>query len=238
MSLRKPPLWASVFTVLGVLILCSLGVWQIKRLHWKETLLQKIDAVEQIDALANPLTLEDLTAAAGRHEPYLRGNVRGRYRAEKYLRSSPQPLDGKPGNHLYMPLQLETGGYVLVNRGWVPAGPLDIETPDQLVTVAGLFKEPAKGNIFTPPNIPAQRAWYRMDLAQIAAVQGLDQLAPYVLYAESAVDEDVLPKPVDIRIAINNNHLAYAIFWFAMAGVLIVIYVLRFIVRERKAVQP
>lgn len=236
--MKKPPLWATVFTILGVLILCTLGTWQIKRLHWKEALLQKIDAAYQIDPLSNPQTVETLNAAAQRKELYLRGSIRGQFLKDKYVRSSPRPLDGEPGNHLYMPLQLEGGGTVLVNRGWVPAGPLAVETPDGIVTVAGLFKEPGKGNIFTPPNIPEQRAWFKMDLAQIAAVKGLSGLSSYVLYAESSGNADTPPKPVDVRVMLNNNHLAYAIFWFAMAGVLLVIYVLRFIVRERKAAQP
>ncbi|MGZ9109197.1 MAG: SURF1 family protein [Micavibrio sp.] len=236
--MKKPPLWATLFTIFGVLILCGLGTWQVKRLHWKEALLQNIDATYQIDPLSNPQTIETLNAATLRKELYLRGSVRGQFLKDKYVRSSPRPLDGKPGNHLYMPLQLEGGGTVLVNRGWVPAGPLAVETPDGTITVAGLFKEPGKGNIFTPPNIPEQRAWYKMDLAQIADVKGLSGLSSYVLYAESGGNADTPPIPIDVRVAVNNNHLAYAIFWFTMAGVLLVIYVLRFIVRERKAAQP
>lgn len=236
--MKKPPLWATLFTILGVLILCGLGTWQIKRLHWKEDLLQKIDAAYQIDPLSNPQTIESLNTATLQRELYLRGSVRGQFLKDKYLRSSPRPLDGEQGNHLYVPLQLESGGTVLVNRGWVPAGPLAVDTPDGIVTIVGLFKEPGKGNIFTPPNIPEQRAWYQMDLAQIAAVNGLDKLSSYVLYAESTGSPDALPKPIDVRVALNNNHLAYAIFWFAMSGVLLVIYILRFIVRERKAAQP
>jgi len=234
--MRRPPFWATVLTIAGVLVLCSLGTWQVKRLHWKEALLQKIDAVYRIDAANNPLTIDDLKAASLRGELYLRGSVHGRFLPDKDLRGSPHPLDGNPGSYLYVPLQMDGGGTVLVNRGWVPAGPLTVETPQTSIIVSGLFKFPAKGNVFTPPNIPEQQAWYRIDLSQIAAAKGLENLAPYVLYAEG--DKDALPKPADIRIALNNNHLAYAIFWFAMAGVLIVIYTLRFIVRDRKAAQP
>ena len=38
----KPMLWPSIFSILIFAILISFGTWQVKRLFWKEALIQKI----------------------------------------------------------------------------------------------------------------------------------------------------------------------------------------------------
>ena len=43
---RKFPIGLTIASVIGIAILIGLGVWQVKRLHWKEALLAKIAAFE------------------------------------------------------------------------------------------------------------------------------------------------------------------------------------------------
>ncbi|MBI2233864.1 MAG: SURF1 family protein [Micavibrio aeruginosavorus] len=220
--MRRPPFWASLLTLVGVIILCSLGTWQVQRLHWKRGVLAAIDLA--YDSAPQPLSAADIERSAERKTLFLRGTVRGHFITEKSLHLVPRVFEGRQGYHLVTPLVMEDGGTILVNRGWMP---LETRTdPDASgdVAVTGLLRKPDRANAFTPKNASSGNTAYSLDL------QGF---LPYVLYAENR-DEGQLPIPVGAKPVPQNNHLSYAIFWFTMAGLLLVIYALRFLVPARK----
>jgi surfeit locus 1 family protein len=235
---QKLPLWATFFTLIGLIILCSLGAWQIKRLHWKETLLANIEAAYQTDPEKNPQTNATLRNAALKNTPIIHGKISGHFTKSAPLRSGPRPMDEKAGYHLYAPFRMFGGGYLLVNRGWIPADQDPAAPPQGAVTLYGLFREAPRANFFTPPNDAAKNYWYRFDADSIQSHYGIKSLAPYILYEEKQNPElssqGVKPIPVAQKLEINNNHRGYAFFWFAMAGALLIIYVLRFIVTARR----
>lgn len=212
------PVWATLFTIMGVLVLCTLGTWQVQRLHWKENILTRLQS-----AYDNPnppfMRVEDIETLSRVDYPYARVRLRGEYAATAF-RIGPRMKDGKPGYHLYMPLLLKTGGAVLVNRGWLAqdAAPPAAEGP---VAVTGLLRPVTPLNTFSARNDPAADKWYRLDIEEMKTAAALPVLAPLVL------DEDTL------RWLPPNNHLYYAFFWFSMAVALIVIYGLRFFYRQR-----
>ena len=40
---RRPPPGATIATGIALVLLCSLGAWQVQRLHWKTDLLAQLD---------------------------------------------------------------------------------------------------------------------------------------------------------------------------------------------------
>ena len=235
---QKFPLWATIFTLTGLIILCGLGTWQIKRLQWKEALLASIETAYQTDPEQNPQTHATLRNAALKDTPIIHGKISGHYTKDAPLRSGPRPMDEKSGYHLYAPFRLHGGGTILVNRGWMPADQEPVVPPQGNVWLYGIFRQAPKANFFTPQNDAAKNHWYRFDADSIRTHYGIKTLAPYILYEESQKPEfasgGVNPVPVAQKLEINNNHRGYAFFWFAMAGALLVIYVLRFIVAARR----
>lgn len=228
------PFWATILTIIGVIILCSLGAWQIKRLAWKEGLLADIDQAYQVDVNKNLIGSAQLLDAYHQNRLVLRGTVIGSYQQNKTFKLGPRPRKGKQGFHLYTPLKMLDGGMILINRGWVPAD-VNLPMPPQgSVRVSGLIRKPDAPNEFTPPNNPGDDEWFNIDFAQIATVKKLPDLAPYVLYVEGR-DTGALPIPVGEKPELYNNHKAYAIFWFMMAGLMAVFYGLRFWVRFKRA---
>lgn len=220
--MRRPPFWASLLTLAGIIILCALGTWQVQRLQWKRDLLAAIDLA--YDSAPQALSAAEIERAAEKKTLFLRGTVRGRFIAEKSLHLVPRVFEGRQGYHLVTPLAIDDGGTILVNRGWMP---LETRTdPDAFgdIAVTGLLRKPDRANTFTPKNASSGNIVYSLDL------QGF---LPYVLYAESR-DEGQLPIPVGTKPVPQNNHLSYAIFWFTMAGLLLIVYVLRFLVPARK----
>ncbi|MDP5008720.1 MAG: SURF1 family protein, partial [Glaciimonas sp.] len=130
------------------------------------------------------------------------------------------------GFWLLTPLQSEDGSVVLVNRGFVPtkAG-AQYDRPDYVVpgdvTVTGLLRmtEPSGG--FLRDNDPAANLWYSRDVAAIAAARGLSKAAPYFVDADAAKSASGLLSNYPIGgmtvIAFKNNHLVYALTWYALA---------------------
>ena len=81
---------------------------------------------------------------------------------------------------------------------------------------------------------PGINQWYSLDPDQMAASLGLKNHAPMTFYEQDEHEGSGCPLPVDVLAYPDNNHLAYALFWFTMAAVLALIYSLRFILRSSR----
>ena len=221
--MRKFPLTASILTLCGVGVLCTLGTWQLQRLEWKAGILRQLDqAYASTEA-------KDLDIKALGEQNYLYGRIRGKFMADKALLLGYRMQDEKPGADLIVPLETKQGT-VLVDMGFA-SGKLENQPIHHLngkqVWFDGLARKPS-WNSFTPENIPAKNVWYKADIPQIAAEKDLKNPAPIMLYAERASHKFDATFPNNERFAPSNNHLQYALFWYALAAALIVIYVLRF----------
>src|SRR5262245_60610104 len=139
-------------------VLIGLGVWQVKRLHWKEGLIAAIDARTK----AEPISLDQAIALTrkGQDPTYYRIRVEGRFdnSKERYLFSQ-SISDGTPGWHVITPFTTSQGELVLVDRGFVPDNLKDPSThgPAQIegvTSVTGIARAPDTQGLFTPNNEP------------------------------------------------------------------------------------
>ncbi|MEM1104458.1 MAG: SURF1 family cytochrome oxidase biogenesis protein, partial [Pseudomonadota bacterium] len=113
----RPAPILTLLTVLAEIVLINLGLWQVRRLEWKEALQASVDA--RLAAPAVPLAELLVAAEAGEDVAYRRAEARGRFvgEGEAHLYGI---LDGVPGYYIYAPLQLTSGAAVMVNRGFAP----------------------------------------------------------------------------------------------------------------------
>ncbi|HTK83530.1 MAG TPA: SURF1 family protein [Patescibacteria group bacterium] len=234
--MRKPPVMATVLTLVSIAILCGLGTWQVKRLHWKQGILHQLEIAESMNS--TPLvTYTDIVARADEDDLKLIRNVslRGRWLNDREVLLAPRTWQEKIGYHLLTPLALDGGGTVLVNRGWIPEDKKDpASRPETIVNasevdVMGMLRHPERANIFVPRNAPEKNEWFRIDLAQIATARHIKNLAPLVLYAKLETGNPELPVKEALVWHPPNNHASYAFFWFSMAGILAVVYCFRFL---------
>lgn len=226
---QKISIPATIATLIGVSILISLGVWQIRRLEEKTTFIARLDAAYSTPQ-SRSLRREDTENSA-----MVFGRVEGVFLTDKALLSGLKVRDGKPGHDLIIPMRTQDGD-VVVNLGWTDLSLEDKalkNLTDRSVWIIGLARAPS-WNSFTPENRPEQNIWYRLDIPAIAKAKELQKPWPLVLYAERASQPLAGSLPDNSRFYPNNNHLQYALFWFSMAFVLIVIYVLRFIIGARR----
>jgi surfeit locus 1 family protein len=229
--IHRPPPLATLLMLAALAVLCSLGVWQLHRLEWKTALIEKLDA-EYAKHASNIILDQKALAKIEDARPFVvRGTVRGRYDYSGEILVGPRVFGNLPGYHVLTPFIVEgpAPATLIVNRGWVPQHwDVASDQKTQPGSVSGLLRRPDE-NPFAPENIPEKNQWYRTDPGQIAGVKNLPETYGYVLYREGAEGESEYPVTGAARPELPNNHLQYAIFWFTMAGTLLVVYALRFL---------
>jgi surfeit locus 1 family protein len=228
MNLKKTPILASILFVAAFFTLCGLGVWQLKRLEWKNEIISALDAEFNLDTAQNEIKPSDIKGDFR----FKRGTLRGVLDYSAQIRIGPRTHESQPGNFIFTPLRLTDGTYVMVNRGWAPQNwvPEDeTKTPEGEILITGLIRKPDDHNSFTPDNVPEKNEWYYFNAGEIAAAKNIAPISPYVLYPDPPEVFINYPLATNSRPQFKNDHLQYAIFWFTMAVVLCVIYALRFL---------
>lgn len=220
----QPKPGATVVTVLALGVLLALGFWQLDRLEWKEGLISRIEQRLAQKPAPLPETIENPD-----DWEYRRASVAGSFLPERAFLVGPRTHEGQSGHHLVVPFQRASGGFILVNRGWVSeATHHKVSTPEGVVRVEGVVTFPKQG-AHTPNNAPAKREWYWIDTAAMAQALDFKNVSAAVLQ----VTEGKIPAGVPVAHNLRNDHRQYAYFWFCMAGILLVIYFL-YHFRERK----
>jgi len=194
----------------------ALGIWQVKRLAWKEDLIARVEARVHAEAVAIPANWPAVREDS--HE-YQHVTVSGEYRSEAVSLVAAATEEGQ-GYWVMAPLQQADGRWVYINQGFVPqaerkAAEAGTFTPEGAVTVTGLLRISHPGGGVLRDNVPAENRWYSRDVQAMAARQGIAPVAPF--FVDAARTGEALPVGGLTVIQFRNNHLVYAITWFALA---------------------
>lgn len=200
--MRKPETIPLLFIIAATLLLVSLGIWQLERLSWKNNLIAGMQAAQAQDILGNLPAGVDAARFV-----YRRADLTGSYLPEKGLRFIGHQSMGYVWE---VPFKLEDSDVtVLVQLPWLPAG-REPELDKQMHTVRGVLRLPREKRLFSPDNHPDSNVWFTEDLPQIERAINMS-VAPLVL--------DTSGKP-----SFRNDHLGYAITWFSLAVIGLVMF--------------
>lgn len=205
-------------TLTGALI--ALGIWQVERLAWKRDLIARVDARVHAEPVGAPAQAEWGKVNRANDE-YRRVTVKGMLDNDRETLVYASTTLG-PGYWVLTPLRRTDDTVVLVNRGFVPTDRRDpstridgqVSTP---VVVTGLLRIAEPKGTWLRSNDPANDRWYSRDVAAIADWRGVDGVAPYFIDADATPNPGGLPVGGLTQVAFPNNHLVYAITWFALA---------------------
>jgi surfeit locus 1 family protein len=236
------PWGLTVASLIACLALAGLGAWQLKRLAWKEGLLAQIASLAH--APAAPI------AAVLSHS----GPV-----AFQRVRAVCQPLavsattayryavsDGRIAWRLLAPCKIADARFdgILVDRGVVTrltglTAPVAGSYPAP-VKVIGVLRAPGPSPWLGPammdggPGFVAMRVADAPSILRLSKLGGLANPAPEILAVESEDPPAPGLAPAAIPVDIPNNHLVYALTWFALAAILAWFYVAMLITRYRR----
>lgn len=204
----------------------SLGVWQVERLAWKEALMARVAQHVQAAPVAapGPAAWPHLQREA---DEYRRLSVTGRFVHERETLVRASTALGS-GYWVLTPLQANQGFWVLVNRGFVPtemSARAARQAPEPVgeQTVVGLLRLSEPGGSVLQKNDAPHGRWYSRDVQAIAAAQSLPEhsVAPYFIdltAPEGPATDASWPRRGLTVLQFSNNHLVYALTWFALAA--------------------
>jgi surfeit locus 1 family protein len=224
--------------------LVALGTWQLARKAWKEdliaTLTERLAAPPS--ALPAPSAWPRLDRESGE---YRRVKLSATFDHSKealvYAAASAfRPDVTGRGYWIFTPARLADGAFVIVNRGFVTDDRKDAASrADGQVTgpieIVGALRWPEAGAWYSPANDPAHNLWFVRDPPSMAAAKGVSPAAPFYVEQESPVPPGGWPQPGKLVVRLRNEHLQYAVTWYGLALVLVVVFVVWALKSSREA---
>ena len=214
-----------VAIAVGVVFLSGLGIWQVKRLAWKEALIERVET----NLSAAPLNLAEIDAMRQRGEDFEYRPVK---LAGEFDHSGEQHFfathKGSPGYFVYTPLKLDSGSFIFVNRGYVP---LEQKSSDGRaagqvtgrVEIEGLARSApdAKPNSFVPDNDLAKNVYYWKSLEQMTAQStptrgGSSPVMQFFVDAADAANPGGLPEGGVTLIEFPPRPFVYSVLKYCM----------------------
>lgn len=204
----------------------ALGTWQLERRAWKLDLIARVGQRVHAPPVAPPAP-EAWPRVSAASDEYRHVRLSGRYLPGRDTFVQAVTVLGS-GFWVMTPLLQDDGSTVLVNRGFVAgqgsAAQIGMPAAGQPnaavgVTVDGLLRLSEPGGGFLRRNDPAGDRWFSRDVAAIASVRGLKQVAPYFVDAARSPGPPAEGQPAGglTVVAFPNNHLVYALTWYALA---------------------
>ena len=219
MTLWRRLLVPGLTTGAMLVVLVGLGIWQLERLAWKRALLAELDAADAAPPV--PLPFDP--------KPLQKVSVDGRWLPDliAYYGAEVRDIHGVEvlGAQALVPLQMENGSIILVDRGWIPmTRKVAVPTQEGVVSVTGWLHPPEQAGLFTPPDSPLVKRFYTLDPTAIATVLNIAPVLPFVLVEIAQGPVDGFPIPAAGLPRPPNDHLGYALTWFALAASLLGVF--------------
>jgi surfeit locus 1 family protein len=221
------------FALVALAAFIGLGTWQLQRKAWKEALIANLEqrlSAPPVDlpprqrwAQLNPAEDEF------RHVKFSAAFVPGAdalvYTTGSALRSD---VSG-PGYWVLAPARLATGGLLVVNRGFIPEGRHDTATQASSevtanIEMVGVLRWPEARGFFSPNDQPARNLWFARDPVGIASAKSWGDVAPFYVELERPQPPGGLPQAGPLKANLRNEHLQYAITWYGLALVVVVMF--------------
>lgn len=212
----------------ALVLFVSLARWQLRRADEKQALYDAFAA-----GTGSTITVTGATAPQPRYQHI---EAHGHYDADRQvLIDNMVSAEGRAGYYVLTPFALEGGGWLMVNRGWIPVGPSRKIKPDVAV---GTDERQVRGRAdhlpvpgihmgtAAPLSAPYPALANFPTSADLSALYGIKDFSPatQVLLLDKGEADGYLRAWAPPGIS-PMRHLAYAVQWFGLALALIVIYV-------------
>lgn len=201
--------------------LIALGVWQLFRWDYKTNLISDIQNNQSLPAIS--VSNSNELSALKHRKVVLRGNFINKKTIYYYVLKY-----NTPGYKTITPFKMNDSiDYILIDRGWSKSHlEQSAFNNDRSITISGYVIDLPKKNIFSPPNDLKSNTWFGFSLSEIEGHLGIQNILPIMINLDTEEyltgEKDFLPLK-----NIPNNHLGYAITWFTLAVIMVIMYTLR-----------
>ena len=196
----------AIGTAIAVLACVALGNWQLERLKWKK------DLIAGIVAGLSAIPVE-LNASV---PEWRRVTISGVWLNEAPFFVGPVSKRGRAGWYVVSPIRSSDGSILFVNRGFSPSKARYLKSAGKVRNLLGIIRKPKRAGVFVPDNNPIAEDWFRVVPVDFARARDLRGVLPFWV--------DALEVPAGSTLIANvtpqlppNNHLEYAVTWYAFA---------------------
>ncbi len=247
----RPTLYPTIATALGLVLLVTLGTWQWQQFQQKRAL----EREKQARSDRQTVDVSSIEAFSQTELGHRRVRLHGTLHEQTRMIFENRFRDGQPGVWLASPLELADGGFLIVNRGWIPFQAAKDSLPQGLTTPAATSDAGHDTYHATlhPIDRPVKDAFMRKQIADgevtvwnhdthwdsvdIAAIS--DAISPEIrgpappkhYLASLAERHSGDPHPIARRdqkvqaYLTAGRHIGYAIFWYTVAIALVGMYI-------------
>ena len=226
---------STIVILVAVVIMSSLGVWQLQRAEEKSLRIEQIEKRKAED----PLSLGELLKSSDdiRDFPF---QLYGKIDPHRYFLVDNRQFQGQVGYEVLAPVQTNEG-LILVNLGWVKGTKYRANLPDVSLPKGTLFFQ---GIVSLPDLNPmisetalADDSWpkviQQIDLALLESFLQ-EPLLGFVMLLSPESEEGFVREWQPVAMP-PEKHLGYAIQWFglALASLLVYIFAVRSKLKDR-----
>lgn len=224
----SPGLIPTVVTVLLLILLFSLGQWQLRRAEFKDNLKQAVEQRRDV----KPVDLELLPQE--RELQLFRPVVlTGRFDTGKSFLLDNRVVNRTAGFDVITPFKTNNGQWLLIDRGWLPQVrarevlPTFNTSADEL-TLTGFIRTPSENVYMLDEHRIDATQW--PVIIQRVDVNELGKVLDSELYPQVVMLDEMSPAGFDRHWPAlkfdSSKHVGYAIQWFALFSALLAIFIL------------
>jgi surfeit locus 1 family protein len=233
----SPGLIPTLVTIVLLYLLVSLGQWQLNRAEYKSDLEAMIETRKSLPPIHFDAAPEDQDKRL-----YLPVTVTGTYDRKHHILLDNRVVNMRAGYDVYTPLKINNGSAILINRGWLPQGKSrqdlpEINAPDVNIRLTGLIAKPPLPGIILSRQENNILDWpavvQYLDFAILEKSLGYS-IKPMIIILNGNMGSAFHREPLKLNMK-SEKHTGYAVQWFGLATVLLVIY---FIVNTKRLKKP
>ena len=206
-----------------ICFLLLLGYWQTQRLEWKTNIINSVEKNYM-------LKLEKFPFEGGidKEFEFMQVELKGFFIKEKLMYFFKSNLNGMSGFEIVLPLKTEDAKYVYVILGWIPYDFKEIFNLDFIDTnkefvVNGALIYSKERKPLIPDNEYVASIWYLLNTDEMDNFHKIESSSYILKITDQNKFENLLIEfePSNIR----NNHLQYAVTWFLLSIVILIMYI-------------
>lgn len=229
--MKKPPFIPTLIVLFFVILMINMGFWQLRRAQEKEQMLELL-ADDNITVINEKAQIKNLPR-------YANIQLNGHYLNSPQLLLDNQVNNGEQGYHVFTPFLVdELNLYLMVNRGWIAKSKMN---PDVLKVETEEMQ--ILGKLNTPPQVGIQLGEIALDKnkpQQVMTYFDKEKVSGFLHETlckslKCVVSQKILwlqndqvqgfKRDWNPVVMLPSKHIAYAVQWFAMTFVLIVIFI-------------
>lgn len=214
--------------------LVALGTWQVQRLAWKESLIERVERYLAADPQSAEAILQE-TENEPANIDYRPVVINGTYVSDQAVFEF-TTHNGQSGWNQFALLQLEQTQphsnvkYAFINRGFIPFEAKNswqsvAQVPVGTQTITGLMRvaPTSKPGSFMPDNLPSEYTYYWRDLVSMAGSIRVASAEVASWYVDEGIPGKMhgqlgkYPISGTTIISFSNNHLQYVVTWYGLA---------------------